>query len=284
MSSKTVAVITSTIGRDHLRRAILSVAQQDYPCRHYVFVDGEQHHEKARQILQEFPHVCAVYLPMNTGSDGWTNSSINAIAPFLVQEDIICYLDDDNFYEHHHVSDVVATFERTNSDMVYTLRNMVDGFGNYLCRDKVESIGWKSSSVDLDGGEKVDFKINFEDSDSHWSLKLAVGLTQCHIDTNCMAFKTEVARVVAPAWRMQKNNDKVVFQVCKNLKISHACTGRFSVNYFLEVKKAWVGIFEVLQRYVNGSEGVIEKIIHAILPAFYESNTYEMTADDVAMV
>lgn len=94
----TVAVITSSIGRTHLEEAILSVQTQTYPCKHYVFVDGEIYWDEAKRILDQYPDVIATYLPMNTGADGWTNSYINAIAPFLVKEDVLCFLDDDNWY------------------------------------------------------------------------------------------------------------------------------------------------------------------------------------------
>lgn len=276
---KTVAVITSTIGRDELSRAILSVQNQDYPCRHYVFVDGEKYHDKARQILEQFPHVCATYLPMNTGADGWTNSSINAIAPFLVSEDIICYLDDDNFYEPHHVSDVVATFERTDSDLVYTLRNMVDTAGNHICRDKMESIGWKTSSIDVNQGEQVPIHLNFHHMDM--PVILNIGLPETLIDTNCFAFKTAIARQVAPAWRLQKANDRAVFQTCKNFHLSHACTGRFSVNYLIQPRVTWGGIYEKLLPYLNSPDDT-DKLIYQIMPLFYESNQFELPPDDVA--
>ena len=37
---KTVAVITSTTGRDSLRKTAQSVQTQTYPCQHYVIYDG----------------------------------------------------------------------------------------------------------------------------------------------------------------------------------------------------------------------------------------------------
>lgn len=90
----TVAVITATIGRDELERTIESIKNQSYPCKHYIFVDGEDFRYKAKTILDKYPDVIPIYLPMNTGKNQMFNSSINAIAPFLVSEDIICYLDD----------------------------------------------------------------------------------------------------------------------------------------------------------------------------------------------
>jgi len=128
---KTVAVITSTIGRSHLERAILSVQKQTYPCKHYVFVDGEQFAKDAKQILDKYPHVIATYLPMNTGANGWTNSSINAIAPFLVKEDVICYLDDDNWYEANHVENSLKVLNETGADYVFA-SGINDQGGNFF--------------------------------------------------------------------------------------------------------------------------------------------------------
>lgn len=95
-NSKTVAVVTSTIGRPELALAIESVQNQTYPCKHYVFVDGNIFWDKAKSILEQFPDVIPIYLPMNTGKNRILNGAINAAAAFLVEEDIICYLDDDN--------------------------------------------------------------------------------------------------------------------------------------------------------------------------------------------
>lgn len=275
---KTVAVITATIGRAELERAIISVQNQDYPCRHYVFVDGEQHHERARAILDKFPYVCAVYLPMNTGGGGWTNSSVNAIAPFLVFEDYICYLDDDNFYEPHHVSDIVATFERTDSDLVYSLRNIVNGQGDYVCRDMVESLGWKSYHNQYTNDE-VPFRINLTNGDNTTAITLGVKLTaDRHIDTNCIAFKRDTARMIAPAWRVNKKNDRMIFQTCKELKLTHACTNCFSVNYLVEPKVAWAPIYRYLLGHVVADNA--EQLMYRMMPAFYESNTIDITQDD----
>lgn len=278
-SQKTVAVITSTIGRAELERAILSVQNQDYPCRHYIFVDGEQHHERARAILDKFPHVCAVYLPMNTGSNGWTNSSINAIAPFLVFEDYICYLDDDNYYEPHHVSDIVSTFASKDTDMVYALRNMIDRQGDYLCRDMIESLGWKSHQS-KDGNDKVmPFNINLTDGNTTNTLAIGIRLTDGkHIDTNCMAFKLHKARMIAPAWRIDKKNDRVVFQVCQNYNFTHACTNRFSVNYLMEPKVAWEPIYHKLLQHLSANH--VEQLLKHMIPAFYENNAIDITQDD----
>ena len=84
---KTVAVITSTIGRSHLERAILSVQKTKLILANITCLLMENNLRKMQnKFLDKYPHVIATYLPMNTGANGWTNSSINAIAPFLVKK------------------------------------------------------------------------------------------------------------------------------------------------------------------------------------------------------
>ena len=101
-NGKTVAVVTSTIGRPELALAIKSVQNQTYPCKHYIFIDGNMFWDKAKSMLAQFPNVVPIYLPMNTGKNRILNGAINAAAAFLVEEDIICYLDDDNQLREDH--------------------------------------------------------------------------------------------------------------------------------------------------------------------------------------
>ncbi|WLF83411.1 hypothetical protein [Moraxella sp. ZY210820] len=60
-------------------------------------------------MVQPYSNIEVIYLPMNTGgtSKKLLNSAINSAATFLVEEDIICYLDDDNWYDLHHVEYLV---------------------------------------------------------------------------------------------------------------------------------------------------------------------------------
>lgn len=51
---KTVAVVTSTIGRPELSLSIKSVQNQTYPCKHYIFVDGNIFWDKAKSIFIEY--------------------------------------------------------------------------------------------------------------------------------------------------------------------------------------------------------------------------------------
>lgn len=260
---KTVAVVSSSIGRDELERAILSVKAQTYPCKHYVFVDGNQFAEKARKILDKYPDVVATYLPMNTGANGWVNSSINAIAPFLVKEDIICYLDDDNWYEPNHVATAVAELEQTGSDYVYSLRNFVDSKGKFICTDEVESLGFWISK--LPDPLKLDIKIG------KYTFKYESSLNnESHIDTNCYAFTHATALKVARSWYSGVANDRNVFNTLKALNLKWSCTGKFSVNYFMDVRRHFIAVLESIESIAPAD--AIDNILNGILIGYNDLN------------
>lgn len=260
---KTVAVVSSSIGRDELERAILSVKAQTYPCKHYVFVDGNQFAEKARKILDKYPDVVATYLPMNTGANGWVNSSINAIAPFLVKEDIICYLDDDNWYEPNHVAEVVTELERTGADYVYSLRNFVDSKGKFICTDEVESLGFWISK--LPDPLKLNIKIG------KYTFKYESSLTnESHIDTNCYAFTHATALKVARSWYSGVVNDRNVFNTLKALNLKWSCTGKFSVNYFMDVRRHFIAVLESIESIAPAE--AIDSILNGILIGYNDLN------------
>lgn len=260
---KTVAVVSSSIGRDELERAILSVKAQTYPCKHYVFVDGNQFAEKARKILDKYPDVVATYLPMNTGANGWVNSSINAIAPFLVKEDIICYLDDDNWYEPNHVAATVAELEQTGADYVYSLRNFVDSKGKFICTDEVESLGfWISKLPDP-------LKLNIQIG--KYTFKYESSLTnESHIDTNCYAFTHATALKVARSWYSGVVNDRNVFNTLKALNLKWSCTGKFSVNYFMDVRRHFSAVLESIEALAPAD--AVDGILNGILIGYNELN------------
>ena len=85
-NSKTVAVVTSTIGRPELALAIESVQNQTYPCKHYVFVDGNIFWDKAKSILEQFPDVIPICLPMNTGKTESLTEPLMLLQLFLLKK------------------------------------------------------------------------------------------------------------------------------------------------------------------------------------------------------
>ncbi|MGX2969997.1 glycosyltransferase [Ursidibacter sp. B-7004-1] len=253
-TNKTVAVITSTIGRAELVRAIDSVKQQSYPCKHYVFVDGEQYHQQAKIILDKYPDVIATYLPMNTGADGWTNSSINAIAPFLVKEDIICYLDDDNWYERNHIESGVSLLQDDSYDFAFSLRNLYDSKKEFITKDCIESIGFYKSALP----KPIKLDINVFDKKHTVSINMS---KESHVDTNCFFLKKEVAIFTSKNWVAGKDNDTQVWNALRNNKFQGICTKVFTVNYIFEPLKCFGGNILKDETYSATTQREIGKVI-----------------------
>jgi glycosyltransferase involved in cell wall biosynthesis len=49
--------------------------------------------------------------PVKTGGDGVLNHGIVAASAYLVQEDLICWVDDDNWLEPEHVESLVEAIK-----------------------------------------------------------------------------------------------------------------------------------------------------------------------------
>lgn len=261
----TVAVVTSTIGRPELERAILSIQQQTYPCRHYVFVDGEQFHSQAAEILRRYPNVIATYLPMNTGANGWTNSSINAIAPYLIKADILCYLDDDNWYEPNHIECGVRTLVESGADYAYALRNLFDHNQRFICVDCCESLG----SYSRGWGNEFSGEVNH--GDKIYSFQCGWS-TENHIDTNCYFLRHSVAKAVSMAWHTGLHNDKHVYAVLRELGLAEACTRAVSVNYVFDVLKGARILYESFIKDTNATPDLAYELCIKSLKAMSEKS------------
>ena len=95
-----VVIITPTIGSDHLIDCVTSVQQQTYDnVKHLVVIDGGHHISKVMPLIGEGNKTnCRVcVLPTNVGANGWYGHRIYAAFSYLVNEDYICFLDEDNW-------------------------------------------------------------------------------------------------------------------------------------------------------------------------------------------
>ncbi|OOF56755.1 glycosyltransferase [Rodentibacter genomosp. 2] len=228
MTNKTVAVVTSTIGRDELVRAIESVKAQTYSCRHYIFVDGEQFLDKVKGLVEPYQDLIITYLPMNTGKNGMVNSSINAIASFLVEEDIICYLDDDNWYKPNHVEELVKVLEK-GADFAYSLRDFYSLNGEFICSDDWESLGyWRLNKT---------VKINLIDTDKTYPVVFNFNNRECHIDTNTYAFPRNLAIELSRSWYSGIHNDRHIYKKLQELGKVGVGSARYTVNYSADLTK-----------------------------------------------
>ncbi|MDY2946304.1 MAG: hypothetical protein SOS93_00350 [Mannheimia varigena] len=65
--------------------------KQTYPCKHYIFVNGEQYYRSASEIIQKFDNLTVIYSPIDI-------HNINELISILVKEDFVFYLPDDNVF------------------------------------------------------------------------------------------------------------------------------------------------------------------------------------------
>jgi glycosyltransferase involved in cell wall biosynthesis len=126
-----VAVITPTIGNSKLSDAIRSVDKQTYKnLTHYIFIDGQEHKSNVHKQIEGASKVKLIELEENVGK-GWYGHRVFAASSFLVNADIIVYLDEDNWFEPCHVDKLVKKIEEGN-DWAYSLRKIYDKDGNFL--------------------------------------------------------------------------------------------------------------------------------------------------------
>lgn len=203
---KTVAVVTATTGRDTLKQTIESVANQTVNCRHYIFCDGV-----AIPLYPEhYDDIEWCRLPVKTGGNGMMNGGIMAASPFLVQEDLICWLDDDNWFEPNHVESLIAA--RGDKPYAYSLRKLVNPDGTFYDNDDFESLGEHSGFIDL----------------------------------NCYLMDRRLAVQVSPMWYHTTGElmigDRYMYECLKQNNIQYGSSGQYTVNYRLNPKRdlrAW---------------------------------------------
>ncbi len=196
------AVITPTIGTKYLAKCIESVRGQD--CVHYIVMDGEEHFDKITNILKTVGFTDQqklISLQKNVGR-GWYGHRVYAAASFLVNEDYLCYLDEDNWVEPNHIESLLKTLN--THQWAFTLRNIVDIDGSFVCQDNCESLGlWQV----------------FGNSGTY------------HIDTGCFAIPRSLAVKVGHNWYGQWGADRQFFSAVKKFAPNFGCTGTYTLNY-----------------------------------------------------
>jgi len=146
-----VTVITPTTGMDTLEQAIKSVSTQN--AEHIIVVDGVQFAENAVKIVtaNQHPNLRIVIVPENTGNPQrhfnpeyngkFYGHRIYGAMANLVNTDYIMFLDEDNWYEPNHIESMVQLIENHNLEWAYSLRNVVDAQGKFICQDNCDSLG-----------------------------------------------------------------------------------------------------------------------------------------------
>lgn len=201
-----VAVVTPTIGSVYLKQCIYSVDSQSYEnLTHYIFADGKEYFDKIKQHTEGATKVRLIGLEENVGK-GWYGHRVYAACSFLVDADIICYLDEDNWIEPNHIEKIVKKIEQGN-DWVFSLRKIFDKEGNYLCEDNCESLG-------------------------KWPVYFNPDVY--HIDTSCFGVKRDVAIHVGHTWYGQWGADRKFFYTLRQNFPKFECTNDYTVCYRLD--------------------------------------------------
>ena len=201
-----VAVITPTIGSEHLSQCLASVDKQTYEnLTHYIFVDGEEHRAKVEKQLEGATRVKTILLEENVGK-GWYGHRVYAASSFLVNADVICYLDEDNWYEPNHVETIVDKI-KAGYDWVYSFRNIHDKNGEFICEDNCESLGkWPAF----------------------------INPSVYHIDTSTFGIRRDIAVAIGHAWYGQWGADRQFFSALKKHFPKFEGTRQYTCNYRLD--------------------------------------------------
>lgn len=196
-------VIIPTTGAHCLKQAVESVLAQTAKTSCYVVCDGETHQQKVAELLNGF-EATICYLPRNVGANGYYGHRIYAAFPHLVDEDFIFFLDQDNWFSPTHVQECVNLAEMKSLAWVYSLRNIVDREGIFVCRDNCESLG-------------------------KW-----VGHTnETLIDTNTFCVRRETLVQICQAWHGKWGQDRLFTKAIMHYFPGFECTGRYTINYRL---------------------------------------------------
>ena len=204
-----VAVVTPTIGADCLSQCIESVQNQTYEnLTHHIYLDGEQHYDKIYPILSKYSGrrtIKTTSLEENVGK-GWYGHRVYAACSYLVNADVICYLDEDNWFDENHVEKLIDTIQKGN-DWAFSLRKIYDKDGTFLCEDNCESLG-------------------------KWPAYFNDGVY--HIDTSSFAVTHNCATRIGHAWYGQWGADRQFFHNLKHHFPKFDCTGLHSLCYRLD--------------------------------------------------
>ena len=203
-----VAVVTPTIGSSHLTKCVESVEKQTHKnTLHYIFIDGSAYAGAVKKATKKAdPNKLRYTMLQENVGKGWYGHRVYAACSFLVNADVICYLDEDNWLDPTHVEKLVRRLE-TGADWAYSLRKIYSKEGEFICNDDCESLGkWPV----------------FFDERVH------------HIDTSSFAVKRDVAVKAGHAWYGQWGADRQFFNVLKQYFPNFECSKDYTLCYRLD--------------------------------------------------
>jgi glycosyltransferase involved in cell wall biosynthesis len=208
--SKKVTIITPTTGSNYLDINLNSVSKQTYDnIEHLVVVDGPNYWDKANNVLNNYEDKTVMYLQENTGADQYNGHRIYGAMPYLVNSDYVIFLDEDNYIEPTHIESLVKVAE--NNDWAFSLRQIVDKDGKYICNDDCENLG-------------------------KWPTCLSE--KELFVDVGAYFLPTKIAVQISPIWYRRARHpdeqpevDRLLMQVLLDYGFSYDTTGDYTLNY-----------------------------------------------------
>ena len=228
----TATVIIPTTGSPELKDAIQSVLNQSYKdttC--YVVIDGEENNGKVNKIIEsmnprDWDKIKIAYLPINVGANGFYGHRVYASFTHLVNTKYVLYLDQDNWLESNHVQSCIDTIESKNLDWCYSLRDVYNKDGTFVCHDDCESLG-------------------------KWQTYHGIN----HVDTNTYCLKTDIGVKLASVWHGGWGQDRVFLATIVQHFNKFDCTGEYTVNYRVDGGKGSV----TSDFFINGNDVMNKK-------------------------
>jgi hypothetical protein len=170
-------------------------------------VDGREHLSEVEAIVDRFgsERLFVNVIDRNIGK-GWYGHRVYAAASFILNEDVLCYLDEDNFVEPNYIQAFNDVLSDPENQWAYTLRKIVNPLGEFICDDNCESLG-------------------------HYPVMGEP--TRFHIDTGCFAVPRSLAVKVGHTWYGQWGADRQFFGALKEFAPKFGSTRLHTLNYRL---------------------------------------------------
>ena len=245
-----VTILTATTGRQSLFKCMESVGNQtcSEKIQHLIMIDGPENATEAyshihdivdSKVNTESNHeIDIIDIPYSVGRDRYNGHLMYAAGTFLARGQYIMYLDDDNTIAPTHIQDCITDIKSGDYGWAYTLRNIVDQRGNFICKDDCESIGPDYPTI-LDEKDRL-------------------------VDVGCYFIHHKLAAFVSPIWHRKAREpgvmevDRALVQVLAGTAKGIG-TGRYTLNYAVGSTDISVaanfflkGNEEMAKRYPNG--------------------------------
>lgn len=207
-----VAVITPTIGTNHLETCLQSVAEQSYDyVKHIVVADGPEYYNKVDEKLNLVKNKKrkVFYLPENTGHSQYNGHRIYGSIPFLIEADYFIFLDEDNWIDSGHVESLSKV--ALKNDWAFSFRKIVGQDNEFICNDDCENLG-------------------------KWPT--VINENEYFVDTGCYFLPKALAIQLSPAWyrrarhpKEQPEVDRLIMSILKQNNYSYDTNYEYSLNY-----------------------------------------------------